>query len=274
MFLWLGVYVVLFNHINTKIMYNIPTQVQELINRGALFVCNDSAGKDSQAMKILLKSIIPSNQLVIVHANLPGVEWEGNLEHIKKYSEGYPVFEVQAKKTFFEMVENRFKNRPEVPSWPSASTRQCTSDLKRGPIQKFINNYALKNGFKEVVNCMGLRAEESPGRAKKIPFQFKEINSCKHRKQYEWLPIHDWLIDKVWKTIKTAGEKRHYAYDLGMTRLSCKFCIMSNEHDLKVAYNNDPELGDKYIKMEEFTGYTMSMSRIPLKNTLANRLKN
>lgn len=251
------------------IEWDIPFDIQNLITRGALFVCNDSAGKDSQAMKILLKFIIPRGQLVIVHANLPEVEWEGNLEHIEKYSDCHPVFEVSANKTFFQMVENRFKNRPEVPSWPSAATRQCTSDLKRGPIQKFINNYALKNGFKEVVNCIGLRAEESPGRAKKIPFQFKKINSCKHRQQYEWLPIHDWLIGKVWKTIETADEKRHYAYDLGMTRLSCKYCIMSNEHDLRIAYKNDPQLGNRYMSMEEFTGYTMSMSRISLKNTLA-----
>lgn len=251
--------------------WDIPVEVQNLINRGALFICNDSAGKDSQAMKILLKNIIPKGQLVIVHANLPEVEWEGNLDHIKKYSDNHPVVEVQANKTFFEMVENRFKNRPEVPSWPSAATRQCTSDLKRGPIQKFINNYSLKNGYKEVVNCIGLRAQESPGRAKKIPFQFKKINSCKHRQQYEWLPIHDWLIDRVWSTIENAGEKRHYAYDLGMSRLSCKYCIMSNDHDLKIAYQSDPELGNRYIAFEEFTGYTMSMSRISLKNTLAAR---
>lgn len=69
----------------------IPKEIQELINRGALFVCNDSAGKDSQAMKILLKNIIPKGQLIIIHANLPEVEWEGNLEHIKKYSDGHNV---------------------------------------------------------------------------------------------------------------------------------------------------------------------------------------
>ena len=248
--------------------FEVPDFIKKLIENGALFICNDSAGKDSQAMKIYLKSIIPKGQLIIIHAHLPEVEWEGNLEHIKKYADCHPVVEVKANKTFFQMVENRFKNRPEVPSWPSASTRQCTSDLKRGPIQKFINNYSLKNGFKEVVNCIGLRAEESPGRAKKIPFQLKSINSCKHRTQYEWLPIHDWLIGKVLETVELAGEKLHYAYGLGMTRLSCKFCIMSSEHDLRIAGNNDPNLSQKYINLEEWTGYTMSMSRIPLKNTL------
>ena len=119
---------------------------------------------------------------------------------------------------------------------------------------------------------MGLRGEESSARAKKTVFQYKPKLSAKHRQQYEWLPIHDWLIGQVWDTIEAEGQKRHYAYDLGMSRLSCKFCIMSNDSDLKIAGENDPVLAQKYTDWEEKTGYTMAMSRIPLKNTLANRL--
>lgn len=249
-------------------------EIKILIDQGALFICNDSAGKDSQAMKIILKSIIPERQLIIIHAHLPEVEWEGNLDHIIKYSGKTPVFQVQAKKTFFEMVQRRFENRPEVPSWPSSSTRQCTSDLKRAPIQKFINNYAKNNGFTKVVNCMGLRAQESSSRAKKQPFRFMPDKSAKHRKQYEWLPIHDWSLDEVWGKIKEVDQKPHYAYSLGMSRLSCKICIMSNDEDIKIAGSHDPKLAETYIKWEEITGYTLSMSRIPLKNTLATRILN
>lgn len=229
-------------------------KINELISLGALFVVNDSAGKDSQIMKIKLLELIPKKQLVIVHANLPGVEWDGNLEHIEKYSFGVPVFEVQAKKTFFEMVEHR-------KMFPSPSHRQCTSDLKRGPIQKFINNYARENGFTHVVNCMGLRGEESPTRKKKTPFQFKPNNSAKHRQQYEWLPIHGLLIDEVWKGIAEAKQEPHYAYGLGMSRLSCKFCIMSNDKDLKIAAKHDPVLAEHYCQTEEKLNFTMSMSK-------------
>lgn len=237
--------------------------ILELIHKGALFIINDSAGKDSQAMKIKLLELVPKNQLVIVHADLGEVEWPGNVEHIKKYSDGVPVYVVKAGKTFFEMVDHRGK-------FPSPSQRQCTSDLKRGPIQKFINNYAKENGFKYVVNCMGLRAEESSSRAKKTPFQFMPKKSAKHRLQYEWLPIHDMLIDEVWETIQNAGQKRHYAYDEGMSRLSCCFCIMSNENDIRTAYRCRPDLGDKYINKEKELNFTLLMSKKTIESIVKN----
>lgn len=238
-------------------------KITELISKGALFVINDSAGKDSQIMKIMLLNLVPKEQLVIVHANLPGVEWDGNLDHIKKYAFGVPVFEVQGTKTFFEMVEHR-------KMFPSPSQRQCTSDLKRAPIQKFINNYAKDNGFQYVVNCMGLRGEESASRKKKVPFSFKPGNSAKHRQQYEWLPIHGLLIGEVWKGIAEAKQEPHYAYGLGMSRLSCKFCIMSNDEDLKIAAKHDPALAEHYCVTEEKLNFTMSMSRRFLRDIISN----
>lgn len=235
--------------------------VQDLVNKGALFVINDSAGKDSQIMKIELLKLIPHDQCVIVHANLPGVEWEGNMFHISKYSEDVPVFEVQAKKTFFEMVEHRQK-------FPAPKQKQCTSDLKRGPIQVFINNYARAKGFKYVVNCMGLRAQESPARKKKQALTFQPKKSAKHRQQFEWLPVHDMLIDQVFAGIATERQVPHYAYGLGMSRLSCKFCIMSNDRDLKIAAKHDPELAEHYCLTEERLDFTMSMSQRPLRQII------
>ena len=239
----------------------MPDKIRELINEKALFVINDSAGKDSQAMKHLLIKNIPINQLVIVHAKLPEVDWDGNLEHIKRYSFGVPVYEVQAGKTFFEMVNRRGK-------FPSPSTRQCTSDLKRDPIQKFINRYAKDNGFTKVVNCMGLRAEESPGRAKKPVLKLSTRASCKHREQWEWLPIHDLTLVAIKILLIGAGQELHWAYKEGMNRLSCCFCIMSCQDDLKTAARLKPELAEKYMETEERLNFTMSMSRVPLRKLL------
>ena len=161
------------------------------------------------------------------------------------------------------MVEHRGK-------FPSPSTRQCTSDLKRAPIQKFINNFARKHGFHYVVNCLGIRADESSSRAKKLAFQYKPKLSAKHRKQYEWLPIHSMLLDEVWTTIKDAGQEPHYAYGLGMSRLSCVFCIMAKDSDLRIAGKAKPQLAKKYIDTEERLDFTLSMSRRPLKEIINN----
>lgn len=244
----------------------ITPEIQTLIDRKALFIINDSAGKDSQAMKIKLMEAIPHDQLIIIHATLPEVEWDGNMEHINNYSGDVKVFEVVAGKTFFQMVEHR-------KMFPSPKHRQCTSDLKRAPIQKFINNYTKQNGISIVVNCMGLRGQESSARAKKTVFQYKVGNSSKAREQYEWLPIHDMKIEEVWSTIEGAGQKPHWAYGKGMSRLSCCFCIMSSDKDLKIAAMLKPELANKYIETEERLDFTMSMSRRTLKEIINSELE-
>ena len=49
---------------------SVPPECGELIRRGALVTLSHSAGKDSQAMTILLSEIVPHDQLVAVHAPL------------------------------------------------------------------------------------------------------------------------------------------------------------------------------------------------------------
>lgn len=239
--------------------------VRELIEQGALFVSNHSGGKDSQAMLIRLLEIVPPDQLVVVHASLGDMEWPGALELAREQAEtgGLPFIVARASKTLLGMVERRFVNRPEVPSWPSASTRQCTSDLKRGPIQREVRRYAKANGFKVIVNCLGLRAEESPGRAKRRAFSKMGISNSVNT-WFEWLPIHDMLTMEVFREISEAGQEPHYAYGLGNDRLSCVFCIMGSRGDLRNGATRHPELLAEYDALERRTGYTMHMSRIPL----------
>jgi 3'-phosphoadenosine 5'-phosphosulfate sulfotransferase (PAPS reductase)/FAD synthetase len=238
-----------------------PPQIQELIQAGALFVINHSGGKDSQAMTIRLEKMIPARQLVIIHAELPGVDWPGINEHIESTSLGIPVNYCRAKKTFFEMVEKR-------QMFPSPQQRQCTSDLKRDPIQVFINRYARDNKFTQVVNCSGIRADESPNRSKKNPLKISARATTKSRTQWEWMPIFSMNIRQVWQEITTAGQRRHPIYEQGMTRLSCCFCIMASKQDLRTAARLNPELAKKYMETEERIGFTMSMERIPLRQII------
>lgn len=63
--------------------------IQGLIDRGALFVVNHSGGKDSQAMFIKIRALVPKEQIHVIHAHLPGVEWEGVMEHIDDTCQGY-----------------------------------------------------------------------------------------------------------------------------------------------------------------------------------------
>jgi 3'-phosphoadenosine 5'-phosphosulfate sulfotransferase (PAPS reductase)/FAD synthetase len=244
---------------------DINEQIDSLIAAGALFVANHSGGKDSQAQLINLLERVPAAQMVVVHASLGPMEWPGAMELARDQAAaaGLPFIIAEANKTLLEMVERRFESRPEVPSWPSASTRQCTSDLKRGPIQREVRRYAKANGFKFIVNCLGLRAQESPGRAKRQEFSQMGISNSVNT-WYEWLPVHDLSTDQIFNIIKQAGQQPHHAYALGNSRLSCVFCILANKGDLSNGAKHRPDLLQQYDALEKRTGYTMHMSRIPL----------
>lgn len=234
----------------------IPDQIQKMCDEGALFAVNHSAGKDSQAMLIALREAgIPETQIVVVHADLGEVEWEGNLEHIAANSEGLPLVVAKPKTGFFDMVERR-------QMFPSAAQRQCTSDLKRGPIERELRRYLKDNpqyGGK-LVNCMGMRAAESPARAKKKALTYSARNSKAGRDWWDWLPIHHLSTEEVFETIRGAGQAPHPAYALGMTRLSCCFCILASASDLRISAQANPELYRRYVETETRIGHTLSMS--------------
>jgi len=238
--------------------------LDEMIKAGALFVINHSGGKDSQAMTIKLSKMIPREQLVIVYAHLPEVDWDGSIEHITATCFGIPVYKCQAVKTFFDMVEKR-------QMFPSPQYRQCTSDLKRGPIDKQIRALLIERGLSMVVSCMGMRAQESPGRRKLETWKLNERNSVAGRTWYDWLPIHDMTTDQVFESIHSEGQKAFWIYYEGATRKSCAFCIMASEHDLKVSARLRPELAQKYIETEERIGFTLRMDRKPLREILAGK---
>lgn len=231
-------------------------EILDLARRGAVFYVSHSGGKDSQAMYAAVCAMVPADQIVVMHADLGEVEWPGVQDHIRSNT-AHQVNVVQAVKTFFEMVERRHESRPDAPCWPSPSTRQCTSDLKRGPLQKFMRNDMKARGATLGVNCVGLRAQESSGRAKQKTLKVNASMSKAGREVWDWLPIHGWLTVEVFAAIAEAGQEAFWAYADGNERLSCMFCIMGCKSDLQHAAKVNPGLYQKYVDLEARTGWTM-----------------
>lgn len=251
-----------------------PKFISDLIARGAIFVANHSGGKDSQAMYLYLRGFVPASQIWLVHADLGEVEWAGAQEHIRATTNGEPLSVCRSRRGLLQMIEERGM-------FPSPSQRQCTSDLKRGPIERTIRGIVKQRmgqypkhkgipvndsiitgtdaGANIVVNCMGMRAEESPGRSKLAAFKLSKGNSKAGREWYDWLPIHDWTKEQVFAAIEAAGQKPHPIYAAGMSRFSCCFCIMSSKADLTTAAKLNPELYRKYVELERSTGQVMMM---------------
>lgn len=222
--------------------------VGEMVKQGAVFYVSHSGGKDSQAMYNVLSGIIPYGQLVVVHSDLGEVEWTGVKEHIIANVK-HPVNVVAAGKTLLGMVAQR-------KMWPSSSCRQCTSDLKRNPIMKFIRNDMKARGAKIAINCTGIRAVESTARAKKTPFEINKAETNGVRTMYNWMPIFNLSTYDVWENIREAGQKPFWAYEKN-ERLSCVFCIMGSLNDLRHGAEKNPILYKKYVDLEKQIGHTM-----------------
>ena len=240
----------------------VPPRCKEMLRAGALFAINHSGGKDSQAMTILLSRIVPRAQLVAVHAPLGEVEWPGTIEHIEAtLPKGLPLIfaPVASGKTLLDSIEERGR-------FPSSSVRWCTSSTKRGPIERELRHYlkAHPRFGRRLVNAMGMRAEESAARAKKLPWKRNHRNSKAGRSWFDWLPLFGLTEAQVFDVIRDAGQSPHWAYAAGMSRLSCSFCILASRADLRRAAELRPNLYRAYAELERRIGHTLSPTLRPL----------
>ena len=228
-----------------------------------LIIINSSGGKDSQAsltrvVELAGEQRFPRDKISVVHADLGREEWPGvkALAGDQAAHYGLKFYSVERTRadgsgdSILAYTERRGK-------WPSSTNRWCTSDFKRGPCLRAITRIARDFGKPcKILNVFGFRSEESPARSKKIALAINKKASNKKRQVFDWLPIQEWSEKKVWDTIKRSGVPHHYAYDLGMPRLSCCFCIFAPTEALVIAGKANPELLADYVAVEERTGHS------------------
>lgn len=237
-----------------------------------IILVNSSAGKDSQAMLDHLVELADEagvrDRMVVVHADLGRVEWTGTRELAEEHADTYglPFYAVSRPQgDLLDQVLDRGM-------WPSSTARWCTSDQKTGQVAKVMTHLVkaldgqvrpstgLTTGPVRILNCLGLRAQESPARAKKAPFENEKRATNGRRHVDRWLPIFEWTEDEVWARIAQAPTNHHPAYDLGMPRLSCCFCVLASKGALILAVQHNPELAQEYVAAEELTGHRFTMA--------------
>jgi DNA sulfur modification protein DndC len=228
---------------------------------GLAFVVNQSGGKDSTRMMGLVRQKFP-------YAPTYAVMADTGFEHIAPVTAanwartrcaefGLDLTVVRnPKRTYLEMVEQRGM-------FPSAQFRQCTSDLKRGPIDKFIRS--LPHAV--IVNCIGIRAEESYSRARLSPLTVNLSLSTRQRTVYNWFPIYEETLSHVltWHWVNAVGLHPVYipAYHKDGTtggylkRLSCRVCIFSTDADLVAIHHHDRGAFDLISNLERKLHFTM-----------------
>jgi len=227
-----------------------------------IIIINSSGGKDSlvakwEVFRIANEQGYPKERIHVSHQDLGAVEWPGIKELVKRQSAAFG-FKVHFSKrrningeeeTLLEYVRRRRK-------WPSNKQRYCTSDFKRGPGARVVTALTKGLGRCRVLHIFGFRKQESTYRSKRDQFSNNGTLTTQARKDYDWLPIHTWSTAEVWDTINTNGLPYHPAYDLGMPRLSCVFCIFSPFDALVIAGKHNPELLQEYVDTEREIGHT------------------
>lgn len=232
-------------------------------------VVNSSGGKDSQTA---LRAVIYKwtaiggslDRVLVSHQCLGKAEWDGTLDLARRQAEHYSVDFVVSKRrradgveeTLLDYVRRRKK-------WPDNKNRYCTSDFKRGPGARVVTEFAASlraEGIKRprILNVFGFRAAESPARQKKPVFVINPRLTNQRKEVYDWLPIHEWSDDQVWDDIRSSGVPYHPAYDLGMPRLSCRFCIFAPRAALMISGRANPELLQEYVDVEREIGHTFT----------------
>jgi 3'-phosphoadenosine 5'-phosphosulfate sulfotransferase (PAPS reductase)/FAD synthetase len=255
-------------------------------------VINSSAGKDSQAMTdrvvAMAREAGVEDRLVLVHCDLGRVEWEGTLmlamEHALHYDLRFEI--VQRERDLLHQVEHERK------MWPIKGRCYGTSDHKTSQVAKLHTSLADETRVAEglparsskrqvrILDCIGLRSDESDKRSARlaemerlwgVPSEVKRDTRYCHVTR--WFPIADWSSGDVWQRIREAGTRYHEAYDLGMGRLSCCFCIMATKSDLRIAAKHNPDLAREYLRVERSIGHNFHSKTRSLADDIGDLVK-
>jgi DNA sulfur modification protein DndC len=135
--------------------------------------------------------------------------------------------------------------------FPGMQTRQCTSDLKRGPIETWTRRNVTDP---LIMNCLGIRSDESTGR-KKMP-RLKRSQQNSKRTIWNWMPIKDWSEARVYAYLVEKNIPLHPVYQ-HLRRFSCRICIYMTQHDLRQVATHDPEAINIIERIEKKIGFTM-----------------
>jgi len=211
-----------------------------------------SGGKDSTALLLWAKENLDNYDVVwmdtgwehdITYAYVDYIDREligGNLIRLK--SDKYNGFEDMAIK------------RGRV---PSTKARFCTQELKLFPVMKFYDT--LRNEY-EIHSYVGIRADESFSRSKmkEVNFDLDYFGVWIHR------PLLKWTAEDVFAIMKKHDVEPNPLYRMGMKRVGCMPCIMSNHKDIKQIAMRFPDVIDKIRELENKVGTSFfSVGYIP-----------
>lgn len=203
---------------------------------GRKLIVSVSGGKDSAATCLYMREL--GLEHVRVFADT-GWEHPATYEYLRgPLTETLgPIHEVRAAMTFAEMVVKKG-------TFPSRLMRFCTSILKIEPLAKFVKSFD-----EEVINVVGIRAEESAKRAEMPEWEHSEAFDCD-----VWRPIIRWTEADVIAIHKRHGLAPNPLYLRGASRVGCWPCIHARKDEIRLIADTDPARIEKIRDIEKLVG--------------------
>ncbi|HBF85143.1 MAG TPA: hypothetical protein DD420_36015 [Streptomyces sp.] len=245
-----------------SVLQELAAMPLELIRAADALAIHSSAGKDSLAMLDQLAAWADqagcTDKVIVVHCDLGDTsEWPGVRELAERQAARYGLrfIAIDSEGGLLGLTEKRGK-------FPDAARRLCTSSLKRDKANVLLTAIVTALGLDRqavVINCLGIRAAESPARARKLPLAIDTRTSNSKRLVLTWHPILEWSETAVWEQIATEGLEYHPAYDALMPRLSCVFCVLAGYSVLvravRLCWALKLPLPEKYTELEARIGH-------------------
>ena len=197
-----------------------------------------SGGKDSTALILWAKENLDSFQTIFCDTG-----WEDNItydyiEYINQTLLDGNLIVLKSEK-YDGFADLSIKKKRIA----STEARYCTTELKIIPTKNYIEQ------FEDVHLYNGIRAEESSRRAAMDENMFDDYLNCMvHR------PILKWTVERVFDIHKKYNVKPNPLYKMGMSRVGCFPCIMSNHKEIKILIKNRPDVIDKIRNLEKIVG--------------------
>lgn len=130
--------------------------------------------------------------------------------------------------------------------FPSRRAQFCTQFLKTEPLTEWAMDLIDQGHI--VWSWQGVRAEESPGRAKAA--EFEEVGGG----LFNYRPIKRWTAYDVFEAHRAAGIEPNPLYKLGMPRVGCMPCINANKNEIAEIARRFPEEMDRIEEWESLVG--------------------
>jgi 3'-phosphoadenosine 5'-phosphosulfate sulfotransferase (PAPS reductase)/FAD synthetase len=129
-------------------------------------------------------------------------------------------------------------------AFPSGVLRWCTRELKIEPIQSFCENLARTHG-KDIVQAVGIRAEESARRAEMAEFEHDSTRDC-----YVWRPLLHWTTAEILAIHHENNIPINPLYKQGFDRVGCFPCIFANKEEIALLNRTEPNRLDELERLE------------------------